>query len=403
MTEKLYFEDQYIKDFSAEIINIIEKDSEFHIELDKTAFFPGVGKEPCDLGTIEDSLISYVYEKAGTIYHVSNKKPIKIHRVKCKINWELRFDVMQQNLGKHILSSAFLELFEANTVDFRLEQDHCTISIDKFLRQEELDQVELLANNYIFGSKSVTFLSPSKAELKKLSLKKAAANGDSENPRVVSIEDIDIALCSSLYPKSTLEVQFIRLRKGEKLKGSAMKVEFLCGKRAILDALNNYSFSSKICKNLNCNEETALSKIGTITSEYNDLLAENQKMKAQIADFQVQELLNNCDKLGEIRIVKAVFSQAEAKYVNMLSLKLTSQDNVVVLHALKTEGMATLLFMCSKNLKHLNMNDLLKDAISLIDGKGGGSVFSAQGGGKGVNNLDSALDYAFTKIKNSLV
>src|SRR5690242_4759259 len=106
MTQKLYYEDQYIKEFTAEIIEIIEKDTEFHIQLDKTAFFPGGGGQPCDIGTIEGSIISSVYEKNGNIYHVSNKKPIKIHKAKCKIDWAFRFDGMQQHLGQHILSSA---------------------------------------------------------------------------------------------------------------------------------------------------------------------------------------------------------------------------------------------------------------------------------------------------------
>lgn len=398
MTQKLYYEDQYIKDFSAEILKIIEKDNEFHIQLDRTAFFPGGGGQPFDIGNIEDSIITNVYEKDGIIYHVSNKKPIKIHKVKCKIDWDFRFDGMQQHLGQHILSSAFLELYNANTISFHLGKDFCTTDVDKLLSDEELEKVEELANNNIFRSKAVEFLIPTKSELKKLSLRRVP-DIDKQTLRVVKVEDVDVTACCGLHPKSTLEVQIIKIRKKEKNKGN-MRVEFICGKRAVQDALRKYRFSSTLCKNLNCNEEEALIRINNLTLEYNSLQAENKSLKSQIADFEVQNLLNSCEKIGNINIVKNIFDNTDMKYVSLLASKLTSYDDVVVLYALKLQGMAYLIFMCSKSLKAISMNDLLKDAISLIDGKGGGSSFSAQGGGKGVNNLESTIDYAFAKVKS---
>jgi Ser-tRNA(Ala) deacylase AlaX len=257
MTTKLYYEDQYIKEFSAEIINIIEKDGEFHIELDKTAFFPGGGGQPCDKGSIEDSIINSVYEKDGIIYHVSNKKPIKIHKSKCKIDWEFRFDGMQQHLGQHILSSAFLELFDANTVSFHLGKDFCTTDVDKFLSDEELEKVEELVNRNIFLARPVEFLTPSKSELKKLSLRRVPDIDFKETTlRVVKVDDIDTTACCGLHPRSTLEVQMLKIGRKEKAKGN-MRVEFLCGKRAVDEALRKFRFSSKICKNLSCNEEEA--------------------------------------------------------------------------------------------------------------------------------------------------
>lgn len=397
MTQKLYYEDQYIKEFTAEIIHILEIDNEFHIQLDRTAFFPGGGGQPSDTGSIEDSIILYVYEKDGIIYHVTNKKPIKIHRAKCKINWDFRFDGMQQHLGQHILSSAFLELFNVNTISFQIEKDFCTIDVDKFLGNEEIEKIEAHANYHIFANKNVKILFPSKSELKKLSLRKVPVSKD-EVSRVVNIEDIDTAICSGLHPKSTLEVQIIKIRKKEKIKGN-MHVEFVCGRRAVFDSFRQYSFSSKICKFLNCSEGEALLKIENLTTDLKELSVENKNYKLQIADFQVENILRNCETFGDIRVIKSIFANSDSRDVNLLASKLTSHEKVIVLYALKSDNMATLMFMCSKNLNTVSMNELLKDAVSLVDGKGGGSSFSAQGGGKGVNNLESALDYAFTKVK----
>ena len=97
-----------------------------------------------------------------------------------------------------------------------------------------------------------------------------------------------------------------------------------------------------------------------------------------------------------------IFENKDMKYVNLTLTRLCAHDNVIVLSALKQDDKANLIFMCSKNVKNVSMNLLLKDAISLIDGKGGGSDSSAQGGGKNNSNLPSALDYAYMKVKNTI-
>ncbi|MGL5642059.1 MAG: alanyl-tRNA editing protein AlaX-L, partial [Paraclostridium sp.] len=80
--EKLYYTDQYIKEFTAEVIDIKEIDGKFHIHLDKTAFFPGGGGQFCDTGKIDNHEVIDVYEENGVVYHVTKTKPIKIHKVK---------------------------------------------------------------------------------------------------------------------------------------------------------------------------------------------------------------------------------------------------------------------------------------------------------------------------------
>ena len=104
--EKLYYKDQYIKDFTAEIEEIIPKDGKYHIVLDKTAFFPGGGGQQCDLGTVDVHEVIDVYEENSKVYHVVEKKPIKIHKVKCSIDWNRREDGMNQHFASSFRSSS---------------------------------------------------------------------------------------------------------------------------------------------------------------------------------------------------------------------------------------------------------------------------------------------------------
>jgi alanyl-tRNA synthetase len=398
--EKLYYENQYIKEFTAEILGIFEKGSEFHIELDKTYFYPEGGGQPCDTGYIEDIPVTMVYEENGIVYHVVTKKPIKIHRVKCSINWEDRIDNMQQHLGQHILSSAFIQLFNGNTSSFHLGNETCTIDIDKILSEEEVEEAERLANKIILDNIKVEFLLPTKSELKKLPLKKSLPKTD-EQIRIVKIGELDYNPCCGLHFNSTIEVQLVKIRKWEKYKTST-RIEFVCGKRAVDYFIIRHKFASTICSTLKCNENEVLDRIEKLASDLNVANSENKVLKSQVADYEIKYMIENSEKVNNFNVVKTIYSNVDLKYANLIGNKLTSFDNVIALIAVKNGDTANLLFMCSKNIKEISMGSLLKDAITLIDGRGGGSDFSAQGGGKNNNNLESTLDYAFMKVKQAI-
>jgi len=395
--QKLCYENGYQKEFTAEIIAIIEKNNTFHIELDKTYFYPEGGGQPSDTGTIESSVITFVYEENGHIYHVSETKPIKVHKVKCTLDWDKRFDAMQQHLGQHILSACFLELFRCSTIGFHLGQDYCTIDTDRLLDMNQVQEAEELTNQIIFDNLAVEVLYPSKAELKKLSVKKTLPLTN-EPIRIVKIGTIDLNPCCGVHPSSTLEVQVLKVCKYEKYK-EGMRIHFLCGRRAITDYFIKYSFSSKICSTLKCTADDALIKIEKLSQDFNKLSVENRSLKSEIADYEVQDMLNSSEKIGAYHIVKSLYTNVDLKYVTLLASKLTVFKDVIILFGVETQNTANLVFMCTKDLKKMHMGNLLKDAITLIDGKGGGSAFSAQGGGKDINNLPSALDYAYMKIK----
>lgn len=149
------------------------------------------------------------------------------------------------------------------------------------------------------------------------------------------------------------------------------------------------------------NEQDVLTRVETLTQHTNTLISENRKLKEKIAEFEVKGLLEEAPIIRNCHIVKKSFSNRTLKEVQLLGSKLTATPNTIALLGLMLDEQAYLIFMCSKELKKFNMDTLLKDSITLIDGRGGGSYFSAQGGGKSLSNLESALDYAYLKISKS--
>ena len=165
--EKLYYIDQYIREFTAEIVEILEVNNQFHVLLDKTAFFPGGGGQFCDLGKIDVHPVIDVYEKENKVYHVLEKKPIKIHKVKCEIDWNRREDGMHQHFAQHVLSDSFYNLFKLNTVSFHLGKESSTVDIQGILTEDQIRKAEQLANEMISNDIKLEVLTPSKKDLKK--------------------------------------------------------------------------------------------------------------------------------------------------------------------------------------------------------------------------------------------
>lgn len=399
--EKLYYDDPYLRDFTAEIVNIEEHLGKFRVTLDKTAFFPGGGGQSCDTGMIGDHKVIDVYEENDIVYHIVEKKPIKIHNVKCKIDSERRTDGMCQHLGQHVLSGCFFNLFNANTFAIHLGADVSTVDIYGVLTEEQIRAAERLANKVIGDALKVESFIPTKSELKKVTLRRALPN-TKEDIRIVKIgDDFDINACCGLHPKSTLDLRLIKIKKFEKHK-EGTRIEFLSGNRAVEDSYKKDEFQNSICKYLNCNENEAVNGIKNLNNNLKEANEINKSLNITLANYQVKELIDNAETVGEFKIIKSIFDNENLKYINNLTSKLVETPNTITLMAVKSEDKVNLIFACTKGIKEIKVNEVLKDAISLIDGKGGGSPFMAQGAGKNNANLDGALYYAFNKIKEMI-
>ena len=397
--EKLFYIDSYIKNFTAEIEEVKEVDDKFHVLLNKTAFFPGGGGQYCDLGTIDNINVLDVYEENDKIYHVLEKKPNRIHKVKCEIDWDRREYGMQHHFGQHIISACFNNEYKAKTVGFHLGKDFSTVDIEGFFKEEDILKIEKMCNEIIKENITVEFLNITKKEAKKLKIKEDLSKlGD--NIRIVKIDDIDMNLCCGVHMKNTLDLRVIKIKKFEKYK-KATRIEFLCGTKAIEEMLKRENYLNKICKLLSSNEEDAYKSIERLNNKLNEVNKENRRLEEIISNYEVKEMIESAEKINNMNVIVKVYENKTMNYMNKIANKIIEKENNIGLFALKNDDKLNLLFACSKNLEKMDMNILLKDSIKLIDGKGGGSKVLAQGGGKNNSNLDSLFDYVKIKIKSN--
>ena len=397
--EKLYYIDQYLREFTAEIIEILEMDNKFHILLDKTAFFPGGGGQFCDLGKIDSYNVIDVYEKEDKIYHVLDKKPIKIHNVKCEIDWNRREDGMHQHFAQHVLSGCFYNLFKSNTVSFHLGQESSTVDIQGILTEEQIREAELYANRVISEDIKLEVLTPSKKDLNKIWIRRELPDTSNEI-RIVKIGELDSNACCGVHPRSTLDLRMIKIKRWEKNRGNT-RIEYYAGKRAINYMLKRDLILDNICKSLKSGEDEVINGISNINERNQELVNENKKLEGIVSNNEIKNMIEESFKVNGVYIIKKIYNDKSIKYVSKVVSKITENENAIVLTGVINENKVNLIYGSSKSL-NVDMNSLLKDSIKLVDGNGGGSKSLAQGGGKNNCNLVSTLDYAFNKITNLL-
>ncbi|MEG2290971.1 MAG: DHHA1 domain-containing protein [Clostridium sp.] len=393
---KIYYENQYIREFRATIIGSKILNGKYHVTLDKTAFFPGGGGQFCDLGFIDDEEVENVYEELGVVYHVLENEPINKENIKCTLNWERRTDGMHQHLGQHVLSGCFFKLFSANTVSFHLGKEFSTVDIVGHLEENQMRKVEEFANEVIGKNLKVESIVPLKEELENLGLRRDLPNTDDEI-RVVKVGDLDINACCGVHPSSTMELRLIKIIKWEKNKG-ATRIEFLAGSRAINDTLNKEKYLTDLCKYLNTNEGEALSRVKKLRNEIKESLDENKKMSYEVAGYEAIKLLEESEKIDIFTIVKKIYINKNIKYIEKVVERLVENENVVVLIANKNNEKSNLIFASSKNFNLIGVDELLKKSITLINGKGGGSKMLAQGFGES-KRIDECLESVVNSIK----
>lgn len=385
--EKLYYKNQYLKTFNAKVLEVKEVQNEYHIVLDKTAFFPGGGGQLCDLGYIDNKKVLNVYENDKTIYHVLEEEVNTGSDVSCNIDWDRREDGMHQHLGQHILSGCFYKLFNSNTVSIHLGKEISTVDIVGILSEEKIREAESFANEVIRNNMNVEFLVPSKEELSNINLRRDLPNTEDEI-RVVKIGDLDINACCGVHPSKTSDLKIIKIRRFEKNKGNT-RIEFLAGNRAVKDSLNKDNILREICNYLSSSEDEALSGIKNIKALLEETKIEKKKLEEELLSYEAKSLLEN-SKDNKI-IIKKIFKDKEIGYVTKLANKLCINENVICLFAINNKEKSNIILTSSKNISNLSMGEIFREFSNIVNGKGGGSKNLAQGIGE-ENKIEEFLN-----------
>jgi alanyl-tRNA synthetase len=377
MTKHLYYEDSYLTEFAATVIDQCTVGQKPAVVLDQSAFYPDSGGQPCDTGVLDGARVESVEEdESGRIIHVLDSSPPS-GEVQGRIDWSRRFDHMQQHTGQHILSQAFLSVAKASTLSFHLGLETSTIDVD--LAQANpgvLQQVEDLTARVVFEDRIVRIMTVSRQELQSLGVRKESQREG--EIRVIEIDGFDRSPCGGTHVRRCGEVGLIFILGSERYKGGT-RIEFVCGGRV----LRSYRKDHEVLRELGKLYSAHPHELGSLTEKFlqerSALLRDKTHLEGQLLEMEAQELRYRADKTGGIAEVHQSYSDRKIESLKILAQKITASPRALAILCAAQEP-AQLVVARSADVPG-DCGAAIKLLAGRLGGKGGGRPELAQAGG----------------------
>ena len=281
MTRKLYYEDCQLTEFIARVTGCEEGKGGFRVTLDATAFYPEGGGQPWDLGTLGEANVLEVREEGEEVIHLCDRSLRVGETVTGVIDWNRRFDLMQQHTGEHILSGVIHAKYGYHNVGFHMGADVITIDFDGLIPAEDLKELEDTVNEALWKNLPVRCWYPSPEELPNVGYRTKKALP--WPVRIVEVPGYDKCACCGVHTATTGQVGLVKIFSSMKFHGGS-RLEMACGKRAMdlltavfdQNRLVSQAFSAQILQT------------GAAAAKMNELL-EQEKFRAGRLERQLFE------------------------------------------------------------------------------------------------------------------
>ena len=377
MTEKIYYKDAYIKEFSASVIEVCPIDGGYDVVLDKTAFFPEEGGQGSDTGYIGSSKVSYVFERDGVIHHITDIAPGAGEQL-CKIDFEDRFQKMQCHTAEHILCGIIHKLFGFENVGFHLGCDEVVFDINGILDRDDFDRVEKIANDAVFSNIPITTSFPTAEELPMLEYR--AKLDITDGVRLVKIGDVDTCACCAPHVSHTGEIGIIKILDFMKHRGGT-RIWMVAGSRALLDYRARYDNIKRISAMLSTPQ---LDTAATLEKYIED----NEKIKASLKQARLRIAELEAEKIIETN-GSAVFYLPDFTIPELIAFSNIANK--------KVQNITVALCGCEGDYKYVissrscDLRQVTKDINNALCGRGGGRAEMIQG--SFATTLDKIKEY----------
>jgi alanyl-tRNA synthetase len=387
MTERLYYTDAYLREFDAVVLAEVstgDADTRRAVILDRTAFYPTSGGQPFDTGALGAArVIDVVDRDDGAVLHVVDAA-VPLGPVRARIDWDRRFEHMQQHTGQHILSAAFEHTSGARTVSFHLGSGSSTIDFAREVAAAEITRAESAANEVVWDNRAVSVRFADEREAAALPLRKEPAR--TGTLRLVDIEGFDLSACGGTHVSRTGAVGNINLASAERFRGGT-RLEFTCGIRTLrADRVLRESVSA------------AARLVSTAASELpaavERLLADGRDFRRRMKDLQDQLAAHEAERLAAAASRTATASVTIAALESWDAAGLKAIASGIVRrpgHAAVLVGGTPLAVVVARaGDLTLDASAIVKQLVARFGGKGGGRPELAQAGGLDAKASDVA-------------
>ena len=323
ITEKLYYQDVYMKEFEAEVLNSSydEKKKCWLVELDRTAFYPEGGGQPSDEGVLclkqadagaeRPVRVSEVHEKDEIILHYCDRELVSGSKVCGEIDWERRFDHMQQHSGEHIVSGMICSRFSCDNIGFHMGKDIVTIDYNAKITREELAELEAQANRYIWEDHALEILWPSAGELKELDYRsKKELSGA---VRITSFPGADMCACCGTHVMTSGQVDLVKFISSQKI-GKGTRIELVCGKRALDFLSMNFVQNQEIGIAM----AASLDKTAAVYHKQKQELIDAKMKISELEDFYFENIAAGYADAGDVLLIREMMSPDSVRKLTVM-------------------------------------------------------------------------------------
>ena len=374
MTEKLFYKDSHLAEFTASVESCEKEEKYYKVVLDRTAFFSEGGGQSADTGILDGVKVFDVQEKDGILYHMT-EKPLKIGKtIEGKIDWDERFSKMQQHSGEHIVSGLIHQKYGYNNVGFHLGQDAVTMDFDGVITKEQLKEIEFLANEGVAKNLDILVDYPTEEELDKITYRsKIEIEGQI---CIVTIEGYDVCACCAPHVKKTGEIGLIKLTNVQNYKGG-VRITMLCGFRALADYNEKETSVRKVSILMS-------SKENEIAEAVEQLKEEKAQLKNEIALLQGKLLRSKASQIAEGQEMVCLFEpELEGNAPRELANLLLEKNIKIcgIFFGNDNEGYRYVV-----GSRSVDTRPIAKCLNEKFSGRGGGKPEMVQGSLKGMEN-----------------
>ena len=422
MTERLYYQNSFLYNFTAAVESVRElSDGRCALLLDRTAFYPTSGGQPFDTGWVEfiaaeseeppavpqplpipqalpipKLRISEVIEdeSSGSILHVIENPPAVEDlpallsmplRVRGFIDAERRQDHMQQHSGQHVLSAAFLRLFDLPTLSFHLGKESCAIDLDASgLSSAQVEQAERAANRFVWEDRQVLMHEVTPEQARKIGVSKLpevtgeAGQASRQNLRLIEIRGVDVCACGGTHVRTTGQIGNIQVRGVERVR-QGMRVEFVCGERALLRSRRDFQLLCETAAMYSSHMEEVPAHTRRLLDSDKASHHRQRRLLGEVAGLAAQQTLARMPGEDGHKVVAEYLADRDLEFVKLYAQKLIASESNVIALLGSAQPTPTLVFAHSAGAL-FDAADELRALVGSVGGRGGGTRDLAQGG-----------------------
>ena len=378
MTDRLYYTDPYLREFDAEVISTERLDDGRHaVVLNRTAFYPTSGGQPFDTGTLGTTRVIDVIDRETdhAILHVV-EGDLPPGPARGMVDWERRFDHMQQHTGQHVLSAAFDRLHNARTMSFHLGSVSSTIDLAREVSAKEIADAEAEASQVVWNDVPVSIRFADSAEVARMPLRKESVREGLL--RLIDVEGVDLSACGGTHVSRTGAIGNIAVVSWEKFRGGT-RVEFVCGGRALRAYRLLRDSVAESVQKLSVGAHELPACIDRLQNESKDLKRQLKDLQSRLASFEAEAIASRAEAQGTLKLVIEALEGFDQNALKTIAAVIVARPaHVAVLFGASPPAAVVIARAADAPV---NAADLLKQLTARFGGKGGGRPELAQGGG----------------------